>query len=71
MRIRFAQIGVLALAVTLVAACQTTRGQEQGAITGAAIGTGVGLVTGGTFAQVVGAGLIGGGSGFILGDLFE
>jgi hypothetical protein len=30
----------------------------------------VGLLTGGTFAQVVGAGLIGGGSGFILGDLF-
>ena len=71
MRMRFAQIGALGLAMTGLAACQTTPGQERGAITGGAIGTGIGLVTGGTFAQVVGAGLIGGGSGFILGDLFE
>ncbi|MEM7445979.1 MAG: hypothetical protein AAF414_21845 [Pseudomonadota bacterium] len=71
MKLRFAQVGVLMIAATLVTACQLTRGQETGAIAGAAIGTGVGLVTGATAAQVVGAGLIGGGSGFILGDLLE
>lgn len=71
MRLRFAQIVALALTVSVVSACQTTQGQRAGTVTGAAIGTGVGLVTGGTFAQVVGAGLIGGGSGFLLGDLFE
>ena len=67
---RILQIGAFAVAVMLVAGCQTTQGQREGTVTGAAIGTGVGLLTGGTFAQVVGAGLIGGGSGFILGDLF-
>jgi len=66
---RIVQIGALAIAVTLVAACQTSQDQRAGAVTGAAIGTGVGLLTGATFAQVVGAGLIGGGSGFVLGDL--
>ena len=70
MKSRLAPVGALLVAAALVAGCQTTEGQRAGAVTGAAIGTGVGLVTGGTFGQVVGAGLIGGGGGFLLGDLF-
>ena len=63
------QICALGAAVTLVAACQTTNDETAGAVTGAALGTGVGLVTGGSFGQVVGAGLIGGAAGYIVGDL--
>ena len=54
------QICALAAAVTVVAGCQSTNSETTGAVTGAALGTGVGLVTGGSFGQVVGAGLIGG-----------
>ena len=71
MTLRFAQIGALVLSAVMISGCQLSNGQQTGALTGAAIGTGVGLVTGATAAQVVGAGLIGGGSGFILSDLFE
>ena len=63
------QICALGAAVTLVAACQSTNDETAGAVTGAALGTGVGLVTGGSFGQVVGAGLIGGAAGYIVGDL--
>ena len=66
---RILQICALGAAVTLVAACQTTDDERAGAVTGAALGTGVGLVTGGSFGQVVGAGLIGGAAGYIVGDL--
>ena len=38
---------------------------QKGAVTGAALGTGIGLVSGGSFGQVVGAGLIGGAVGYI------
>lgn len=66
---RILQICALAGAVTLVAACQTTDNERAGAVTGAALGTGVGLLTGGSFGQVVGAGLVGGAAGYIVGDL--
>lgn len=54
-----------ALAVT---GCEGMSSGQKGAVTGGAIGTGIGLVTGGDFATVVGAGLIGGGVGYIVGD---
>jgi hypothetical protein len=38
---------------------------ETGAALGAAAGTGIGLVTGGSFGTVVGAGLIGGAVGYL------
>jgi hypothetical protein len=41
---------------------------EKGAAVGAAAGTGIGLVTGGSFGQVVGAGLIGGAVGYLGGS---
>jgi hypothetical protein len=59
---------VLAIAATasLLMACDrplTT--PEKGAAIGAAAGTGIGLVTGGSFGAVVGAGLIGGAVGYL------
>jgi hypothetical protein len=56
----------VAIAVCLVGACDrpwTT--PEKGAAVGAAAGTGIGLVTGGSFGTVVGAGLIGGAVGYL------
>ena len=41
---------------------------QKGALVGAAAGTGIGLVTGGSFGAVVGAGLIGGAAGYITGS---
>ena len=41
---------------------------EKGAAVGAAAGTGIGLVTGGSFGTVVGAGLIGGAVGYLGGS---
>jgi len=38
---------------------------QKGAVTGAALGTGIGMVAGGSFGQVVGAGLIGGAVGYV------
>jgi hypothetical protein len=38
---------------------------QKGAVVGAAAGTGIGLVTGGSFGAVVGAGLIGGAVGYL------
>lgn len=53
---------ILMLAVIgLTAGCDRPMSSgEKGAAVGAAAGTGIGLVTGGSFGQVVGAGLIGG-----------
>ena len=44
-----------------------TRGQK-GAVTGAALGTGIAAVAGGSFGAVVGGGLIGGAAGYIAGS---
>ena len=44
-----------------------TTGQKR-ALTGAALGTGIGKVAGGSFGEVVGAGLIGGAAGYITGS---
>lgn len=41
---------------------------QKGVVTGAALGTGIGMVAGGSFGQVVGAGLIGGAVGYVGGS---
>jgi len=53
-------------AASLLAACDRPWSTpEKGAALGAAAGTGIGLVTGGSFGTVVGAGLIGGAVGYL------
>ena len=47
--------------------CENMSPGEKGALTGGALGTGIGMVAGGSFGQVVGAGLIGGAAGYIAG----
>lgn len=51
-----------------LSACQDMTTGQQGAVTGAAAGTGISLVTGGSFGQTVGAGLIGGAAGYVVGS---
>ena len=56
----------IALAACLLGACdQPLSTPQKGAVVGAAAGTGIGLVTGGSFGTVVGAGLIGGAVGYL------
>ena len=56
------------VAACLVAGCENMTPTQRGAVTGGALGTGIGLVAGGSFGQVVGAGLIGGAAGAIVGS---
>ena len=60
-------MAVLAIA-GLACGCENMTPGQKGAATGAALGTGIGMVAGGTFGQVVGAGLIGGAAGYIGGS---
>ena len=48
--------------------CENMTTGQKGALTGAALGTGIGMVAGGSFGAVVGAGLIGGAAGYITGS---
>ena len=41
---------------------------QKGAIAGAAVGSGIGLATGGGFTRTIGGGLIGGGLGYLGGE---
>jgi hypothetical protein len=52
----------------LVGGCDNMTTGQKGAVTGAALGSGIGMVAGGSFGQVVGAGLIGGAAGYIGGS---
>jgi hypothetical protein len=53
-------------AATLLAGCDKPLSSgQQGALVGGALGTGIGLATGGSFGAVVGAGLIGGAVGYL------
>jgi hypothetical protein len=66
------RIAAVAVATCLLGACDrplTT--PEKGAIVGGAAGTGIGLVTGGSFGTVVGAGLIGGAVGYLGGAAID
>ena len=56
---------VLAAAGILGGCNQSLSDGQTGAVVGAAAGTGIGLVTGGSFGAVVGAGLIGGAVGYL------
>jgi len=67
-----ARVLAIVTAATLLGACDrpmTT--PEKGAALGAAAGTGIGLVTGGSFGTVVGAGLIGGAVGYLGGTAID
>jgi hypothetical protein len=60
---------ILLLAIAgLVGGCENMTTGQKGAVTGAALGSGIGMVAGGSFGQVVGAGLIGGAAGYIGGS---
>ena len=67
-----ARVLAIVAAACLLGACDRpmTTG-EKGAVVGAAAGTGIGLVTGGSFGTVVGAGLIGGAVGFLGGTAID
>ena len=63
---------VMLAAVCLLSACDRPwSSAEKGAAAGSAIGTGIGLVTGGSFGTVVGAGLIGGAVGYLGGTAID
>jgi hypothetical protein len=62
------QILPIIVAACLAAGCEGMTPTQRGAVTGGALGTGIGMVAGGSFGQVVGAGLIGGAAGAIVGS---
>lgn len=59
---------VLLAAVGVLGGCENMTTGQKGALTGAALGSGIGMVAGGSFGTVVGAGLIGGAAGYITGS---
>jgi hypothetical protein len=64
-----AALGFAVAAVLAVSACADMDPSMRGAGTGAAIGSGIALVTGASAGAVIGAGLIGGGVGYAGGTL--
>jgi hypothetical protein len=64
-----AALGFAVAAVLTVSACADMDPSMRGAGTGAAIGSGIALVTGASAGAVIGAGLIGGGVGYAGGTL--
>jgi hypothetical protein len=58
-------LSLVAVAGLLGGCSQTMSDGQKGAVVGAAAGTGIGLVAGGSFGAVVGAGLIGGAVGYL------
>ena len=62
------KILVLLMAAGLLGGCENMTTGQKGALTGAALGTGIAAVAGGSFGTVVGAGLIGGAAGYITGS---
>lgn len=61
----------LLVVAVLIGGCDKMTVPQKGAVTGAALGSGIGMVAGGSFGQVVGAGLIGGAVGYIGGSAIE
>ena len=59
---------VMLVAVGALGGCENMTPGQKGAVTGAALGTGIGMVAGGSFGAVVGAGLIGGAVGYLGGS---
>jgi hypothetical protein len=63
-----AKILTLIVAAGFLGGCENMTTGQKGALTGAALGTGIAAVAGGSFGTVVGAGLIGGAAGYITGS---
>ena len=55
-------------AAGILGGCENMSSGQKGAVAGGALGTGIGMVAGGSFGQVVGAGLIGGAVGYLGGS---
>ena len=64
---KFSILSVL-LAACFLGGCDNMTTGQKGAVTGAALGTGIGAVAGASFPVVVGAGLIGGAAGYVTGS---
>ena len=62
------KILALLLVAGVLGGCENMTTGQKGALTGAALGTGIAAVAGGSFGAVVGAGLIGGAAGYITGS---
>ena len=65
------KIVALLLVAGALGGCENMTTGQKGALTGAALGTGIGMVAGGSFGAVVGAGLIGGAAGYIVGNAVQ
>ncbi len=66
------RLSIVLLAIAgLACGCENMTVPQRGAATGAALGTGIGMVAGGSFGQVVGAGLIGGAVGYLGGSAIQ
>ena len=62
------KVFVMLAAVGILGGCENMSSGQKGAVAGGALGTGIGMVAGGSFGQVVGAGLIGGAVGYVGGS---
>jgi hypothetical protein len=62
------KIVALLVVAGFLGSCENMTTGQKGALTGAALGTGIAAVAGGSFGAVVGAGLIGGAAGYITGS---
>ena len=62
---------MLLVATGLLGGCENMTPGQRGGVTGAALGSGIGMVAGGSFGTVVGAGLIGGAAGYIVGNAVQ
>lgn len=62
------RIVLIVAAAGILGGCENMSSGQKGAVAGGALGTGIGMVAGGSFGQVVGAGLIGGAVGYVGGS---
>ena len=62
------KILLIVAAASMLVGCENMTPGQKGAATGAALGSGIGMVAGGSFGKVVGAGLIGGAVGYLGGS---
>lgn len=65
---RFFAVATAVLLAGSIAACEGMTTGQKGAVTGAALGSGISMVAGGGVATTVGAGLIGGAAGYLGGS---
>ena len=59
------KILAMVVLVGVLGGCENMTPGQKGAVTGSALGAGIGMVAGGSFGEVVGAGLIGGAVGYL------